>query len=231
VKRLFKEIFGVDCTDGILFDHDSLAVAQVREDEEYEGLRITGDARLDAAVIKLQIDIGFGDKIYPATKRKPFPCLLPGMPAAEILVYPPETVIAEKFEAMVRFGETTSRLKDFYDIWTISGTFSFEMADLAEAIRGTFRQRGTDLPAAMPFVLTAAFTENPDKIRMWEGFLRRNPPPIAPPPFDEIVGDIRSFLGPVLGVLALPEGAAGTWTPGNGWTEPTGNRTVDGMDN
>lgn len=220
LKQMFLEIFGTDdASDGIHFDPRSLVVEEVRENDEYQGARILADARLDTAIIKVRVDIGFGDKVYPAPRRIKFPCLLPDMNAPTILAYPAETVIAEKFEAMIRYGGATSRLKDFYDIWTIAKTFGFEKAALAQAIGGTLTQRNTDLPTEIPFALTPAFTDIPEKKRMWEGFLRRNPPAVAPPPFEEVVSDIRNFLGPVIGFLKLPEGAVGTWNPNNGWSE------------
>jgi len=196
-----------------------MTVETVRDDEEqYQGVRIGIDAYLDSASIKVPIDVGFGDRVYPGPKRISFPCLLSNMRAAEILAYPAETVIAEKFEAMVRYGEATSRLKDFYDIWTISRTFRLEKAALAQAIRGTLQQRGTDLPTEIPFALTPAFTAIPEKHKMWEGFLRRNAPAIAPPLFEELVSDLRQFLGPVIASLRLPEAATGTWDPASGWS-------------
>jgi hypothetical protein len=61
-----------------------------------------------------------GDAVYPQARHTTFPCLLADMPAPTILAYPPETVVAEKFEAIVRFGEANGRLKDFNDIWAIA---------------------------------------------------------------------------------------------------------------
>jgi len=219
MRRLFLDICGNDGdNDGIIFDPASIVVEVVREDQEYQGVRIVGNALLDRTVIRMQVDVGFGDTTHPAPQRISFPCLLPDMRRPEVLAYPPETVIAEKFEAMVRYGEATSRLKDFYDIWTISKTFPFEKAELAQAIQGTLQQRGTDLASGMPFALTSEFTNLPEKRRMWEGFLRRNSVAVMPPPLEELVSEIRQFLGPVLDSLELPEGAVGLWDPSSGWT-------------
>ena len=220
MKRLFLEICSIeDASDGLQFDATTITVTTVRDDEEeYQGVRIGIDAHLETAVIKVLIDVGFGDRVYPAPKRISFPCLLPDMRAAEVLAYPPETVIAEKFEAMVHYGEATSRLKDFCDIWTISKTFRFDKAALAQAIRGTLQQRSADLPSELPFALMPAFAAMPEKRKAWEGFLRRSPPAVPLPPFDELVGDLRQFLGPVIGALAIPEGAAGIWDPSVGWS-------------
>ena len=73
----------------------------------------------------MQVDIGFGDHVHPPATRQDFPTLLAEMPPPSVLMYPPETVVAEKLEAMIRFGELNGRVKDFYDIWVITRTFPF----------------------------------------------------------------------------------------------------------
>jgi hypothetical protein len=140
------------------------------------------------------------------------------MSKAEVLAYPPETVIAEKFEAMVRFGAADGRLKDFSDIWAISKTFDFEMATLAQAMIGTFARRETVLPADIPFALTAEFAALEDKRKIWDAFLKRNPPAVPPPPFEALLAELRSFIGPVLTAAKLPENAHGRWHTPGGWS-------------
>jgi hypothetical protein len=114
ITELFTRICQVEMpADGIIFDPLTLQVEAVREDEKYQGVRLSLSGRLGTAVIPVQVDIGFGDRVYPPPSRKSFPSLLSDMPAADVLMYPPETVVAEKFEAMIRFGETNGRIKDF----------------------------------------------------------------------------------------------------------------------
>lgn len=206
--------------DAIVFDSGSITVEAVREEEEYQGLRVSMLAKLENARIPLRIDMGFGDAVHPAPGEISFPCLLPGMGIPRILAYPPQTVVAEKFEAMVRFGEANGRLKDFNDIWAIANTFEFEMAALVQALRGTFQRRQAMLPTDIPFALTAAFAALPEKRRMWDAFLARNPPAVSPPPFDEVLAELRRFIGPVLHAAADPESASGTWSPRLGWAQP-----------
>jgi hypothetical protein len=220
MKALINEICAIaDEQDGLSFDAGSTVIEQIREEDKYQGVRVVTRAKLENAVIRLQIDIGFGDRVFPAPRRISFPCLLPEMAVPDILAYPAETVIAEKFEAMVKLGEADSRLKDFSDIWAISRTFSFEMPALAQAMLGTLNQRGTPVPADIPFALTEGFAALPDKQKGWDGFLKRNPPAMDPPPLTELLADLRVFLGPVIRALALPEGAKGSWAPGSGWRQ------------
>jgi hypothetical protein len=209
---LFKEICAVEqLDDGIVYNAGSLMVAPLREDEPYPGARITLQGNLGSAVIPVFVDVGFGDFVFPSPIRRVFPGILPGLPAADILMYPPETVVAEKYEAIVRFGEATTRIKDFYDIWVISRTFEFQLSILVEAVGGTFRRRGTSTPTVMPAALMQAFTDRGETKNLWAGFLRRTPLALPPSPFEELVSDLRQFLNPVISGLEWPESARGTW--------------------
>lgn len=219
VTELFTQICQVEVPqDGIEFDPGALKAEAVREEDKYQGVRLTLRGRLEKAVIPVQVDIGFGDHVYPAPERHTFPSLLPELPGANILMYPPETVVAEKFEAMVRFGEANGRAKDFHDVWVIIRTFDFELPRLVEAVGGTLRCREMAIPTEVPVALTDAFARIAEERGLWTGFLRRNPPTLEPPPFPELQADLRKFFGPVISSLAAPEGAKGRWDPdGRAW--------------
>lgn len=133
-------------------------------------------------------------------------------------MYPPETVVAEKFEAMIRFGEANGRIKDFYDIWVTIRIFPFDLPSLVEAVGGTLKRRETPVPIQMPVGLTEAFAEIAQDRGLWSGFLRRNPPTLQPPPFADLQEELRRFFGPVIASLSAPEGAKGLWdSAGGGW--------------
>ncbi|SFI62546.1 nucleotidyl transferase AbiEii/AbiGii toxin family protein [Bradyrhizobium sp. Gha] len=158
LAELFTRICQVDVPDdGIVFDPATLKAEPLREADKYQGARLSLKACLAGAIIPVLVDIGFGDHVYPPPKRENFPSLLPGLPQANILMYPPETVVAEKFEAMLRFGEINGRIKDFHDIWVTTRTFQFDLPSLVEAVGGTLRRRETAFPTEMPVGLTEAF--------------------------------------------------------------------------
>jgi hypothetical protein len=117
----------------------------------------------------MQLDIGFGDVVTPPADETAFPTILDG-PAAVLLTYPRETVVAEKFEAMVKLGIANTRMKDFYDLYFLSRLFSFEGQVLAEAIVRTFERRKTRLPSASPIAFTAEFFEEESRQRQWTSF-------------------------------------------------------------
>jgi hypothetical protein len=219
IAATFTEICQIEePADGVVFDPDSLKVEAVREEDQYRGVRLTVRAELAGARVGVQVDIGFGDHVYPGARREVFPNLLPGLPVAEMLMYPPETVVAEKFEAMIRFGEVNGRIKDFHDIWVTARTFDFDLAVLAEAVRGTLVRRGTAAPVDLPVALLPAFAERESTQRLWTGFLRRSPPALTPPPFEQLQGELRRFFEPVLGALASPGAREGRWNrDGGAW--------------
>ncbi len=126
--------------DGLTFDASSVTVAEIRDTQEYGGFRVLLAATLGTALLRLQIDVGFGDAITPAPIVSDYPSIL-NQPRPRVRVYPRETVIAEKFEAMVQLGMTNSRMKDYYDLWFVSRHFEFEGPTLAAAMRATFDRR------------------------------------------------------------------------------------------
>ena len=216
ITELFARICQVQVPeDGMVFDPATLNVEPVREADKYQGARMNLIGELAAAKIRVQVDIGFGDHVYPPPERRTFPSLLPDLPAANILMYPPETVVAEKFEAMVRFGAANGRIKDFHDIWVTTRTFPFDLPNLVEAVGGTLRRRETAIPTEMPVGLTETFAEIAEERGLWSGFLRRNPPTLEPH-FAALQEELRRFFGPVIASLALPEGAKGRWDPDAG---------------
>ena len=122
-----------DIDDGLKFDPDTVEAQRIKEDADYEGVRLRFRGRLGNARISMQMDVGFGDLIHPGADQADYPALL-DLPAPSLRMYPPETVIAEKAEAMVYLGSLNSRMKDFYDIWRMSQQFNFEGSELCEAI-------------------------------------------------------------------------------------------------
>ena len=142
--------------DGMTFDAETVRVTSVRESEKYAGLQITLSGGLGKAVIRLQVDIGFGDAVVPAVQEAVFPSML-GVPGASLLTYPRETVVAEKCEAMIDLGLGNSRLKDFYDLRHLANHFDFEGLLLCQAMSATFQRRGTTLFTLPPPTLPEAF--------------------------------------------------------------------------
>ncbi len=192
VADTFRAICAIEVSDdGVLFDVGGLGATVIREGADYGGVRVRTGATIGGARVPIQIDIGFGDAITPQAVEIDYPTLLGG-PAPHLRAYPAETVVAEKFEALVSLGLANTRMKDFYDLWLISRTFGFKAAGLAEAIRRTFERRRTSVPTEVPSGLSDAFVR--EKAGQWRAFLRRERLGAAPDAFDELVDDLRVFL-------------------------------------
>lgn len=215
VLAVVRELCMIECPDGIVFDPASAAGEEIRAADEYAGVRVRLQARLDEARIPVQVDVGFGDAIVPAPAREPYPALL-DHPPPHILVYPREAVVAEKLEAMVSLGVTNSRMKDFYDVQMLASRFAFDGSALAQAVRATFLRRGTPFPDGEPLALTREFLAAPERQTLWRAFLRRGRLE-APPDTGELADALRRFLGPVLASVAGGEDLAASWTPGGPW--------------
>jgi len=201
---LFREILaaGGDLTfDGLAFDLDSVKAEHIRKEAGYPGVRVSMSACLARARIPVQCDIGFGDAVTPAPTRKTYPTLL-DMPAPILTVYPLETVVAEKLEAIVKLAGFNSRLKDYFDLWVLIRFENIDLAVLPGAIRATFSRRQTAVPTTLPVGLSHQFAT--DKQFMWRAFLMRSG--LAAPPLAEVIEVLRERCWPLLQAAAEYEG-------------------------
>ncbi len=212
--------------DGLAFAADTVEVRPIREEREYGGQRVTLVARLGTARIDFQVDVGFGDAITPAAEAVEFPTLL-GMGRPRLRAYPRETVVAEKFEAMVSLGLANSRMKDFYDVVVLARSFPFAGPVLVEAVRATFGRRKTPVPAAPPVALTDAIATDEAKLRQWAAFRKRGGPEVGKVvgEFDGVVAEVRAFLAPVLAAAAGAADFPSRWEPGGPWEPGSDQRT------
>ena len=207
---VFREICAIEENDGIIFDVDALRVELIREELEYGGLRLRTTARLAGARITIVIDIGFGDAIEPGVEEISLPVLL-DLPAPHLHAYARETVIAEKFQAMVALGLANSRMKDYYDIWMLSRSYAFDGERLSRALAATFERRGTAVPEEVPDALTQAFATDATKQRQWGAFMRVLAADV--PSLETIVNDLAGFLMPYAQQARQQRGAADGGTP------------------
>jgi len=216
VEMTIRAICEIQDDDGIVFDSESVEGAKIKEDDEYDGVRIKLLAELAAARIPMQIDIGFGDAVYPKPELASFPVLLP-MEAPLIRAYPRESAIAEKFHAMVVLDIRNSRMKDFYDVWFMASTWTFEMASLRKAIVTSFERRGSTIPIAVPFALTDDFLNDPQKKKQWAAFVSRLNSESPAPSLQEVGSVLRDFLLPCISVGSSLRPELNHWDPSLRW--------------
>jgi predicted nucleotidyltransferase component of viral defense system len=219
LETVFREICEVAAgEDGLQFQSDIVKGRAIREENICDGVRLNLKAMLGKAVIPLQIDVGFGDAPRPAPELIEYPSTL-DLPAARLRAYRRETVIAEKFNAMVELGLRNTRLKDFYDLWVLADACDFEGEVLAESISVTFARRRTPLPAAAPVALTSEFAGEQVKQNQWRAFVRRGKLRAGDAPLEEIVAMLHGFLMPVVEALNTGSPFNRRWRAGGLWRE------------
>ena len=204
MERIFRSVCAMESVevDGLSFDESTLSVSRIKEDQFYEGIRIRLVAFLGKTRIPLQVDIGFGDAITPGPQSVEFPCLLDA-PAPNLLAYPFETALAEKFLAIATLGMQNTRMKDFYDILVLSQRHTYEAQTLTEAIRSTCAARRLLVPTSIPIGLSDVFAQDTEKRRQWEAFVRRSSHSIPVGDLPSVVRAVRVYLDPIFPLLSM----------------------------
>ena len=202
--------------DGLVFDDTTVEGALIKEDADYEGIRVTFLATLQNARVSMQLDLGYGDVVVPSPKLAHYPAIL-DLPAPRVRAYSRETVVAEKFEAMVKLGQLNSRMRDFFDLWLLSRQFDFDGVTLATAISKTFENRKTPIPAEA-LALTSAFADDPIKQTQWKGFLKKARLQNAPDDLHDVVDALRVFLQPVTAAARDAIDFARRWDAPGPWS-------------
>jgi len=217
LERVFREISRVQVADdGLVFDEQSVWAERIREEQEYEGVRVKVKGRMGSARIPVQVDVGFGDALTPAPRRERLTTLL-DLPAPYLLICPWETVIAEKFQTLVDRGMANSRMRDFFDLHYFAATLSFDGATFAAAIQATFKRRRTPLPAEIPVGLSPAFGADNLKQTQWQAFVGRLRLNTKQRALSDVLEGLRSFLMPPLEALTHKRPFQMTWPPGGPW--------------
>lgn len=160
------------------------------------GVRIKLKGRLGNARISIQTDIGFGDEVVPKPEEIRYPTLLT-FPEPVLSGYTVESIVSEKLHVIVKNGVLNSRMKDFFDIYTISLRHPFDSQTLANAIRTTFQNRKTEI-ITRPVGLEPEFALDKTKNEQWIAFVRRSSRTTSAPLLRDVIVGIQTFLAPVL---------------------------------
>ncbi|HXQ33097.1 MAG TPA: nucleotidyl transferase AbiEii/AbiGii toxin family protein [Anaerolineales bacterium] len=217
LETVFRNLCAVEVEpDGLVFQADSVKGERIKDEEKYEGVRLHMTALLEKTRVPLQIDVGFGDRVVPEPEEIDFPTLL-DFPAPHIKSYTRDSMVAEKFEAMVKLGMLNTRMKDFFDVWTVSQEFTFEGPTLCRAIATTFQTRGTAVPNKPPLALSPEFYDDREKNAQWKAFLNKAKLTAEGKSFAQIAEALRAFLVPVSEALSRDEILKRNWEPHGSW--------------
>jgi predicted nucleotidyltransferase component of viral defense system len=195
IKYVFSEICKINPgKDAVLFDYQNIVVEDILKQANYNGVRVTTVGYLDTIKQRIQIDIGFGDKVHPEPLMVNYPVILE-MEYPVIQAYSIYSVIAEKFEAMIQLSEVNSGMKDFYDIYIILTNKKIEEKELEEAVITTFRTRKT-ICTKNPSIFQNDFFTDKSRLTQWEAFKKKTKI-TEDLTFEEVLRKIRLELEPI----------------------------------
>ncbi len=217
IEKMIKDICKTEViSDGLIFDPDAVKGYRIKEDADYEGVRVKFAGFLQRSRIPMQIDIAFGDSVYPGPKAIEYPAIL-DFPRPRLKGYPPESVISEKFEAMVKLGLLNSRMKDFYDIRLMMHQFDFDGSKLTEALKRTFAHRKTTFPEDKNLFAEEIYEIKSDRQTLWKAFLKKGDITHAPQELSAVAKEIERFLLKPLDAVKRRQKFSGKWTAPGPW--------------
>lgn len=219
IRKVFNSILraSAPANDQVAFSMD-FHIEKIMKDALYAGSRVSLKANVLGDECRISIDIGFSDEIYPEPLLLDYPPLLEEVPPVHILCYSKESVVAEKWQAMVQLGRFNSRMKDFYDLWFISRSYPFLYADLKEAITRTFHHRGTEKQKYHHLIDPAYVkAQQPEwaayvsKLKA-ASFHRKLSDALPSKDLADVLAELFCWLGPV-----MEDSLYTRWQPGKGW--------------
>ncbi len=173
IIEIFKHILSIKENDAVWFDKEKIYAENIAEQSKYKGIRLIFVGGFDTIKQNIHVDIGFGDTITPAPVNISFPVMLESMKTPDLLTYNTETVIAEKFQTMIFLADYNSRMKDFYDVFTLlQHEQLYDEYVLKDAIIATFKNRDTHY-TENHILFADEFANNQTRNKMWNSFLKK----------------------------------------------------------
>lgn len=189
IKEIVEEIININVDDGIKFEIKD--ISYIREEDEYENFRISLIANVGKTKNPMKLDLTTGDAITPGEIEYTYPCIFT-QEDIKIMAYPLETILAEKYETIIRRNIATTRMRDFYDLYTIYKLKKDEIdyKILKEAIERTSYKRGSQEIMKDYEEIIEDIKEDSYLKSLWEVYLSENKY-IGDLEFDKVVGVVR----------------------------------------
>lgn len=167
VQEVFTEILNIELKDGVNFD--ILSIKETRLDNEYDGFKISIIATLDNNKTHLSIDLTVGDIVTPIEIKYSYNSIFEDKKIS-IMAYTLETVLAEKFETLIRRGVLNTRMKDFADIYYLTKENKLNYKNLIQAIKNTFSKRQTKFDIQEFKLILLELKDSPEMLEKWKKF-------------------------------------------------------------
>lgn len=173
MERIFREVVEIPVEDGVTFQIKS--IGNIMEEAEYGGIRIALEAHLDQSVTPLKLDVSTGDVITPGEIRYAYPLMFENR-TISLMVYPLETVLAEKVETILSRATLNMRMRDFYDVFILVENCwdSIRTDSLRAAIRATADSRGSTALLNSVGKTLSAIQESKELQALWLNYQKKN---------------------------------------------------------
>lgn len=205
-----------DLEDGVEYLTATLVTRTIRDHALYHGIRVVMDARIATAVVKLRLDVNFGDPVTPEPQRIALPGLRPDSTPIKVLGYPIETVLAEKLTTVIDLAEANTRVRDFADIYTVTGAHTIAWASMRAALTATATFRTVELVPLSAAVGGLARLRRGDYLAYRDSLGHYGEP--LPEDLTDVIAAAAAFADPV---IHGERAAGGTWVPSaRRWTTP-----------
>jgi len=205
VKNIIKKD---DENDVIQFEVKS--IEPIAEHRKYNGLRIKLLVLIKSTRTPFHIDMGIGDVVIPRAELRSLPTQLEGFVEPQVMTYSLESTIAEKFDAIIARMELGSRMKDYYDIYYLASTYTFDARKLQEAVFATLQKRGTNY-TSNTVIKVCEFDQNQEMQKTWQQFMARMQH--IDIGFSEVLQTINQFIGPIFNAIVNEDEVFGVWNP------------------
>lgn len=192
IEQIMRDICNIS-TGNDFVTLEVLRTETISVDKKYPGVKTSFVGCIGKVRIPFSIDVGIDDVIVPNPIKRSIVTRLPDFVSPEVFTYSLESTIAEKFDAILQRMAGTSRMKDFYDIYYLSGIFDFEGETLIEAIKSTLAHRNRELPGDV-FAEIAGFKNNNALNTQWKAFAPAKESGLL---FDNVLDRLTVFLEPI----------------------------------
>ena len=194
--------------DFILFKIKS--IEPITQQRDYHGARVKIIAQIKNTKTPFDVDMGIGDVIIPKAETRILPTQLPDFENPVVMTYSLESTIAEKFDAIISRMELSSRMKDYYDIFYLANTYSFDGRNLQEAIFETLQNRRT-LYEADSFKRVSGFSKDKAMQLKWNNYIKNTLKMEIE--FVDVIETMYSFLAPIFDAIVNESELFGVWNP------------------
>jgi predicted nucleotidyltransferase component of viral defense system len=207
IEEMINEILRQD-TGNDFIQFELKDISDISMTRKYHGVSVRLIGRIKNTRSPFSIDFGIGDVIVPKPEKRIIPTQLDGFIRPEINTYSLESTIAEKLDAMLQRMEFTSRMKDYFDVFYLANTFSFDGRKLQEAIFETLQNRGTNY-GKESFKSIVGFASDNDMNVRWRLFLRKQKQ--TEPAFSSVLNTLSVFLNPAYEAIVNETEFFGQW--------------------